>query len=125
MFEDNGPFQEFRAALEARGVHMRRLWEADRGMPKERRKGRKGFDVAFVEFIGDGFTPQVGTAVIIDYGPRDGFGFYTYFTEGGSIEQDADFIATPLNRKSRLVTEADAGADAALADMVSEPPAAA
>lgn len=87
MLDSNERYQEFRRALDARGVDVRFAWQAKRN-PKS-----KHCDVHFLLFNGRGFQPKILTAIIIDYGARDGFGLYLDDAAGRSIEQDADAIA--------------------------------
>lgn len=104
MFEGNRQFETFRAALADRGVTLRYLWTANRGM------GSKRDDVALVAFTGNGFSPRIGTAVVIDYGVRDGFALMTDFAMGGTIQEDAAFIATardaPVARDCDVIVNA-------------------
>jgi hypothetical protein len=91
MFEKNEMFEEFREMLLERGVTMRCLWEASAGVKRGtvgHERARKGtHDVALYAFVGDGFSPAIGTAVLVDYGPRDGFGIWL---ETGTTQIDAD-----------------------------------
>lgn len=78
--------------LRLRGVTMRRLWET-------RRDGKRitlkhPADVTFYVFCGDGFTPSVTTAIIIDYGSNDGFGFYVDNVPT-KLSEISDMIAKP------------------------------
>jgi hypothetical protein len=88
MFEDNKQFQTFRTKLSEAGVSFRVLWEAKRS-PRSQYA-----DVAFVSFVGNGFSPKVGTAIIINYG-KDGYGLYTDAEQGLAIDSDVAYIAQP------------------------------
>lgn len=76
----NPKFEAFRKDLEACGVTMRLSWEA-------RRDGRavspkKPADVMFYNFIGDGFTPAILDAVVLDYGEQ---GYNILFPDKANI----------------------------------------
>lgn len=101
MFEDCPKFEEFREALEKRGVIIRWGWTA-----KTHRQGprQKRDDLAIAIFIGTkGHAPRISTAIVINYG-KDGFGLYMdphdVTGEGKTIEQEAEFIASPREEKN-------------------------
>lgn len=96
MMQDNKQFETFRAELLARKIHISWLWQTRRdGKPAKYPKQMA--DVGMIAFTGEGFQPMHLTAIVVDYGPRDGFGLYT--DHGGlTIEQDADTIAKPRTR---------------------------
>lgn len=86
--------------LQAAGVMYRINWMACRdGKPE--RKGHPA-DVFHVSFVGNGFAPSVSTAIFLDYGPRDGFGFYTD-TVTGTFDDMVAAIAKPLHDDSKPV----------------------
>lgn len=73
--------------LHAAGVSHRCFWQT-------RRDGKPGKpDIEFLNFVGDGFSPSIATAVIINY-DDDGYGLYV---ESGCASMDADvaLIAKP------------------------------
>jgi hypothetical protein len=88
MFEDNKQFQAFRTKLSEAGVSFRVLWEAKRS-PRSRYA-----DVAFLSFVGNGFSPKVGSAIVINYG-KDGYGLYTGAKSDLTIDGDVSYIAQP------------------------------
>lgn len=86
MIDDNERWQEFRKELEARGISIRWAWQAKSDPSK------KHCNVHFATFYGSGFQPKVLCAVVIDYGPKDGFGLFTD-ESGRTMEAEAAYIA--------------------------------
>lgn len=95
--------------LKDAGVLVNLMWSAKRPNTK------KFDDVNFVAFVGNGFSPSVATAIIIDYGPRDGFGIY-----GDNFPNDFDamvaMIAKPRDGTSDNEAREPKPADAALVE---------
>lgn len=93
----------FLDGLRDRGVALKVLWSTKRS-PKNRYD-----DVNFVAFSGDGFSPNISTAVIVDYG-EDGYGFYP---SSNSIEMraDIDLVARRVDNDLTSFDEAKAPAD--------------
>ncbi|BCH33198.1 hypothetical protein MesoLjLc_51280 [Mesorhizobium sp. L-8-10] len=88
----NPRINDFLGKLNAAGVHYRINWSTRRdGKPAIQNRPA---DLHHVSFIGSGSSPSVATAVMIDYGDRDGFGLYL---DSGSNSIDADVarIAKP------------------------------
>lgn len=92
MFDHNKQFVIFREKLETAGVTMRVLWTAKRGITG------KTPDIAFVSFVGNESPPHVSTAVIIDYGERDGFGLFVNETSH-TIDDSVSAIVGKQNRQ--------------------------
>jgi hypothetical protein len=92
MMHDNNKWQEFRDELETKGVTMRFLWEARRD-GKAPKWPKLPADVGMVSFTGSGFQPGILCAVVIDYGPKNGFGLFT--DESRLLADDVTRIATP------------------------------
>jgi hypothetical protein len=116
MFEDNKPWQRFRDKLTARGVIMRCMWKAHAGVwhgisPDGRRVAdKRRNDVALYAFIGKDFSPAEATAIMVDYGPRDGFGLW-FEARTNSIDEDVARIVgsaaeaeTPIERSEDIDT---------------------
>ena len=78
---DNARIAAFLDQLEAAGVSVRTNWQAESG----------GAIVTHVRFVGDGFTPAIGTAVILDYG-ENGYALYVE-SQSNSIAKDVHSIA--------------------------------
>lgn len=90
---DNPRISAFLDQLKAAGILHRVLWSGKRPLTK-------GFDdVNCIAFVGDGFKPAIGTAMIIDYGPRDGYGFYPE-TRTNSMEDDVRAVLGKPNVKA-------------------------
>lgn len=101
MFEGNESFKEFRDKLNARGVLLRCLWEAHAGVwrggsaDSVRGADKRRHDVALYTFVST--KPEItvpsryATAVLIDYGPRDGFGLF-YPAQTNLIDDDVNAI---------------------------------
>ncbi|CDX26794.1 hypothetical protein MPL3356_60557 [Mesorhizobium plurifarium] len=89
----NPKINAFLDKLASAGVTYRTNWETRRdGKPLS--NGRPFGDVIHLTFVGNGFSPSVGTAIVVDYGDRDGFGIY-YEAETNSIDDDIARIAKP------------------------------
>lgn len=93
MLDGNPKFQEFRQLLHDRSVDLYSPWSTKRNRADRKQKYDEVF---FLIFRGNGFTPHITTAVVIDYG-KDGFGLYTDAGESRgtalTLEQEADLIA--------------------------------
>lgn len=77
MMHYNKQFETFRAELLARKVHINWLWETRRDGKSTARLQNRHADVGMIAFTGEGFQPMHLTAIVVDYGPDDGFGLYT------------------------------------------------
>lgn len=98
MRRENPGIQTLFAKLEERGIYKNILWEASRF-------NNGTTDVFFVAFSALGNPPAIGTALIIDYGPGNGFGV---FHESSSIKLDDDVA---------LIAEGPNGMDYLLRDL--------
>lgn len=101
MFEGNKSFEAFRDRLEAKGVFLRCMWEANSGVERrdnrkppvgsthrERPLGKGRPDVALYAFYGE--RTEIGTAVLVDYG-EDGLGIWPE-SRTNSIDDDVSYI---------------------------------
>lgn len=77
----NERFNELRKKLEAEGVILRPMWEAE-----SNRRQRDGTDIWCFAVIGAPDGGYRGTVVVIDYG-KNGFGLY-YEAETAAIDDD-------------------------------------
>lgn len=96
--------------LNAAGVQCNMMWSGKRPLTK------KGDDINFVAFVGAGFAPSVSTAIILDYGPRDGFGIYT-----DSLANDFDKMVAAI-AKPRDAAAAPNPMEAALREIAENGP---
>lgn len=85
MFDNNEPFKNFREELKKRGVEIHFLWSC-------KNRKTKYDNVFFVTFHGIDPKRGINTAVIVDYGGKNGFGLYIEALTN-SITADADAIA--------------------------------
>lgn len=93
MMHDNKQFAEFREALALHKVRIHWAWQARRdGKPAKYPK--QCANVGMLMFTGEGFQPKHLTAIVIDYGPRDGFALYLD-ANSTTIAADAETIAGP------------------------------
>lgn len=103
MMEHNKPFQSFHRKLEAKGIAYRCLWSAEAGVSisekgnyREHRKGQH--DVFLLGFY-DMEGKPLPLAVVVDYGDRDGYGFYLQ-TPTSDIDKDIELIANRWHPES-------------------------
>lgn len=90
----NTKIAEFLDRLNAAGVMIRRLWETRRDGQIAKASNHYHRDVTLIEFIGNGFSPSINVAIIVDYGEGNGFGFFTD-TGLGDFDEMVAAIAKP------------------------------
>ena len=103
---DNERFQEFVKQLAAKGVTICWAWETRRDWTTNSGHGRKA-DVGMIFFTGSGFQPSHLTAIVTDYGKRDGFGLYLD-APGASLSADVDAIAKPAREPKAAMPDVEA-----------------